>query len=272
MRGTTMVLLAAAAVLACGSPPERAETSAERADGAAEAPTPAGVVEVRLALRDGRLVVPVGTDDGRELSFALSTGSDRTILTESGEQRIGGAALDLVGLPLPTTPHATVRDADLTVGGEVLDGQISSNMLADYDLLVDVPGGRLVLKPIGPSVSFDGVALSEPIPLRILHGVVISLDVELNGAPFPASLDLGARTLIANRGVQSDLSIDAEDTVTLGLGAATFEDVPVRVLDLDIFERWSPTGSGFVIVGAPVLERCAMSLSWAHAELRTCDR
>lgn len=271
MRRTAMILLSG--MLGCGSPPadERAPGAPSDAGPAAEVEA-VETVEVGLALRDGRLVVPVRTDDGRVLSFALSTGSDRTILSESGEERIGGAALDLGGLSVPTRPYATVRDEDLAVGDTVLDGQISSNMLSDYDLLVDVPGGRLLLKPVGRSVSFDDVALSGPVPLRILHGIVISLDVELNGTRYPASLELGTTTLIANRGVQSDLSIDDEDTVTLGLGAATFDDVPVRVLDLDIFERWSPTGSGFVLVGAPFVERCAISVSWAHGELRTCDR
>lgn len=292
MRRLTVVLLTA--LLACGSPPADAESlsagpsdpssgtteavaeplasDSSALDAGARGAQTAQTVEVPLRMLDGWLVVPVRTGDGRELRFGLSTGSDRTVLSESGEARIGDVALDLGGVAVPTEPHATVPDSDLTGGETVLDGQVGSNVLSEYDVLIDVPGGRLVLKSPGRDVSFDGIALSEPVPLRILHGVVISLDVQLNGTTYPASLVLGAATLIANRGVQSELSIGDEGTVTLGLGLADFDNVPVRVLDLDVFDRWSPTGAGFVLVGTPFLSECVASLSWLHRELRTCAR
>ena len=46
----------------------------------------------------------------------------------------------------------------------------------------------------------------------------------------------------------------------------------VEVTDSPIFQGWDPQGDGFVIVGASVAYDCAIAISWAHAELRTCIR
>ena len=59
---------------------------------------------------------------------------------------------------------------------------------------------------------------------------------------------------------------------TLGIGYASLVDLPIRVLDLPIFGGWDPNDRGFVILGAPIAYDCAISLSWAHKEIRTCVR
>lgn len=246
--------------------------------GSAQATSPTATVagaveaEVSLAFRGGHLVVPVTASDGTQLHFGISTGSDRTVLSESGRRRVGSASLALGGLPVPTEPIGIVPDAGLMADGQVLDGRISSNMLAEYDVLFDVPGGRLLLRTPGREVAWDGVALSEPVRLRILHGIVISLDATLDGREYPASLDVGSPTVVANRGVQSDLELPDDGQVSLELGSASFPGTPIQVRDLEIFERWSPTGAGFVIVGASFLADCPVALSWIHRELRTCVR
>ena len=257
MRKTFVVGMLLAAV---GTP-----VAAQVQDGAA--------VEVPLRVVAGRLVVPVLTADGTELDFAISLGNGQTVVTESTAALLGSAVdLTLGGLPVPTDALARVPDASLTEEGISLDGMISPNFLNRFDILVDVPGGRLVMKPFGRSVEWEGMVMSDPVRLRVFHGIVLSLDIELNGMAYGAMLDLGTTRLVVNEGVRTAAGIEAEDVVTLGLGSATFADMNVSVLDLDVLSRFDPNGNGFAIVGAPVAYDCAISISWVHQELRTCVR
>lgn len=234
----------------------------------------AAAVEVPLSIVSGRLVVPVLTSDGEELRFALTTASATTILAESVAERLGpGAGLTLGGQAVPTEDAATLADGRLSANGSPLHGMIAPNMLRDYDLLIDAPGGRLVLKPVGRGVSWSDVSLSDPVPLRILHGIVIGLDVTLDGREYPASIDLGTPTVVVNAAVKEELGLDDVDTASLGFGVATLTGTPLRVVDDNaLLHRWSPGGAAFVIVGAAIAEGCPVSLSWAHRELRVCAR
>lgn len=232
-----------------------------------------GPVQIPLELHAGRLVVPVTMHDGTELDFLLSTGAGVTVLSESGEARVGkNAELTLGGLAVPTDETHTVSDDDLTIDGRLFDGMIGPNMLNQFDVLIDAPGQRILLKPVGRAVEWEGVALSDPVRLRVYHGVILGLDVELDGTEYPATIDLTTPSLVVNQGVKRDAGLEDEDTATLGLGSTTHADLPVRVLDLDIFKRWAPNGEGFVMVGAALAHDCAISISWVHREMRTCVR
>lgn len=233
----------------------------------------ADALEVSLETRGGYLVVPVTTSDGTELAFALSTGSTQTVLTESGLERIGdGRTLTLGGLPVPMESIHTVPDEGLTVEGEVLDGMVGANMLNGFDILVDVPGGKLALRPVGRSPEWQGAGLGDPVPLRVYHGIVLGLDVEVNGTEYPAMLDLGTRSLLINERVKEEGGIEGGRARSVRVGAATFTDVPAELSDHPVFRRFSPTGDGFVIVGAAITLGCPLSISWVHREMRTCAR
>jgi hypothetical protein len=166
----------------------------------------------------------------------------------------------------------TLPDEDLVVEGRSMAGMIGSNTLNRYDVLVDVPGGRLALKPIGRSVSWNGMTLSEPVRLRVFHGVILGLDVEVNGNEYPALLDLGTPTLVVNERVMTESDIQDGQVRALRVGDTTLNDLPVRHEELDAFRMMSPNGDGVVLVGAPLAHDCAVSLSWVHRELRTCVR
>ena len=231
-----------------------------------------GAVEIPLRVHGGRLLVPVEAPDGSELEFALSTGSP-TVFSESTAAHLGDpAALTMGGVPITTEGSGTLPDEDLTIDGMVIDGMIGPNTLNQFDVLVDVPGGRLVLKPIGRSVEWAGMTMSDPVRLQVFHGMLLQFDVEFNGREYGAMLDLGMGTLVVNEPVKTEMQIDAEDDVTLSLGGTSLSNLPVRVLDLAIFGGWDPHNEGFVIVGAPVAYDCAISISWVHREIRTCVR
>lgn len=243
--------------------------------GGAQTPDGAPVV-VDLETVGGRLVVPVAGPGGERLRLALGTGTPVTVLSASAARRLGEAPRlhlgGVGGVPVAAEGIRTVPDEDLASGSVALDGMIGSNTLNRYDVLIDAPGGRLVLRPAGSSAPWEGVDLSEPVRLRVYHGVVLGLDVVVGGREYPAILDLGSPTFLVNEAVEAAGDVASGRAATVGLGGATFTDVPARVSDHPVIGRFSPSGDGFVIVGAPVALECAISLSWVRRELRTCVR
>lgn len=230
-------------------------------------------IEVPLRVEGGRLLVPVRAPDGTELEFMLSTGTPPTVFSESTAARLGDlTGLTMGGVPVNTEGSVTVPDEDLTAEGMIIAGMIGSQTLNQFDILVDVPGGRLVLKPISRSVAWAGMTMSDPIRLRVYHGVMLGLDVKLNGREYQGMLDLAMSTLVVNEPVKVQMHLDAKDVGSLALGNINHPDLPVHVRDLDMFRGWDPDNNGFVIVGAPVAYDCAISISWVHREMRTCVR
>ena len=147
-------------------------------------------VEVELHVHRGRLFVPVESDDGTAMEFLLGTGWP-TGLTASTAARLGEQPeLTLGGMAIPPDDLSTYPDSMLTIDGTTLAGVLGPNTLSRFDVLIDVPGGRLVLKPIGRVVEWEGMTLSDPIDLRIMHGVEVWLSVELAGNEYQAILDL----------------------------------------------------------------------------------
>lgn len=230
-------------------------------------------VEIPLRVAGGRLLVPVDAGVGHAVDFVLTTGSAVTVLTETAAKHLGDdPRLTLGGLPVPMESFATVPDAQLAVEGAMVGGMISANMLNQFDVLLDAPAGRLVLKAPGREVSWQGVALSEPVRVRVYHGILMSFDVDLDGERYPAALDLGTPMVVINRGVQDELGLDDEDVAVLTLGDTSHPDLPVRMLELEVLRRFDPADEGFVLVGAPLAYDCPIALSWVHREIRTCAR
>jgi hypothetical protein len=244
------------------------------AGSAAKAQTHGGeVIEIPLRVDGGRLLVPVQAPDGTEFEFVLSTGTPPTVFSKSTAARLGDqTGLTLGGLQVDLEGLVTLPDEELSSDGLMIAGMVGSQTLSKFDVLIDVPGERLVLKSIGRAVDWEGMTMSEPVRLRVYHGVILGLDVEFNGKEYGATLDLSSPMLIVNEPVRADAQIDDKDVGTLALGNTSLPDLPVQVRDLDIFERWDPNGDGFVMVGASVAYDCAISLSWVHREMRTCVR
>ena len=232
-----------------------------------------GVTEVPLTVAGGRFVVEVMLDDGTPLEFAISNGNATTVVSEALSHHIEqGQALFLSGLEVPLEQFATVPTSDLMSDGHQVHGLIAANMLSDYDVLLDAPNRRMVLKPFGRSVDWPGMDMSDPVRIRVMHGVVMSFQASVEGQSFGATLDLGTPANYVNDGLQSKTGLDADGIGVLGLGDVSMTDMPFTVRDLPILKRWDPEGNGFVFLGAPIAYDCAISLSWIHQELRTCVR
>ncbi len=233
----------------------------------------ADVIEVPLRVESGRLIVQVRTADGDELDFILSTGNTSTVLSESTAAHLGDHPwLALGDAVVDTEAVATIPDAQLEVEGIQYHGIIASNTLNQFDVLVDAPGGRLLLKSIGARVEWPGTQLSDPVRLRVFHGMILALDVTVDGHAFGAMLDLGTSGVLASPAAGEKLGLEGDGVATIGVGEATLRDTPVRVRDLAAFRQFDPAGAGFILLGASLAYDCAVSISWVHREMRTCVR
>ena len=229
-------------------------------------------IEVPLRVVDGRLMVTVDGADGVEYDFVLGLGM--TFITETAATRMGDgiSSLTIGGAPVDTEQAITVPDAELA-GDEIRPaGLLGGETLRNFDVLIDAPNERLILKPIGRSVRWDGVSLSNPVALTLFHDVLARVDVQVEGKVFGALLDLASPDLTVNEPVSVATGLSGDRVESFRMGYSGWSDLPFEVTDSEIFQGWDPEGNGFVIVGASVAYDCAIAISWAHAELRTCLR
>ncbi len=233
-------------------------------------------VTVPLHIHDGRLWVPVESESGEAFRFLVSTGNAMSVLSERGAERVRGAGPLYIGgsptLSIDMTDVVEGSDENFHFEGETFDGLIAPNTLNRWDLLLDAPAGRMLFAPIGRPVEWDGYELSDPVRLRIYHGVAISLQVELSGTPTPAMLEIGAPRLYGNEAVGEMGGIVEERAPELRIGGAAWTDLPARVEELSVIRRFSPSGEPFVMVGGVIALDCVLALSYVHQELRTCVR
>jgi hypothetical protein len=235
---------------------------------AAQGPRPEPI-EVPLRVVDGRMIVSAEASDGSTYDFVLGLGLP--LVTQSAVARIGDARLTIGGIPVDLEEGQTVPDSYLALDGAIGPtpaGILGSPTLNRYDLLVDVPNGRLVLKPFGRAVRWDGVKLSGSVPVEVFHDLLMRTDVQVEGEVYKGLLDL------ANPGLQVNRPIGA--AVTDGhigafrMGYSGWPDIPAEVSDSPVFGRWVGEGEGFVIIGAAVAYDCVLAISFQHSEIRTC--
>lgn len=239
----------------------------------AAAAVQAGITEVPLEVgAAGRLIVPVETADGRTLRFALHTAIPTAMVAASvaGDDP-AALGLHLAGTDVALTAVEAIPDEALVVDGQRVDGFVLTSALGDVDLLIDAPGGRFALKPIGRAVEWPGTTLSAPATLRVYHGVALRLEIEVEGRPYGATLDLATPRNVVNAGVVHDAGVrpDAPATVTFG---GVDRSLTFAVEQTPVLARWDPDAAGFVSFGAALATDCALSISYVHQELRTCVR
>ena len=231
-----------------------------------------GPIEVPLRAEHGVLSVTVESSDGQEFDFILGTASGATVLSESAKALIGSGTLSMAGVSVPTGGAQDVPDSNLEFDGKSFDGMIGANTLNPFDVLVDAAGGRLVLKAPGRSVSWEGIELSPPQRARVMHGMIVTLQIDLNGQTTTALLDLGTSKIVLSPPLSEKTSYADETMRAVSIGDVTFADVPISVREHPVFQAFDPQGNGFAIVGAPVALDCAISISYVHQEVRTCVR
>jgi hypothetical protein len=244
-------------VLACYGGPLAAQTSQS-----------AAVIEVPLRVEGGRMIVTAQDASGADYDFVLGLGM--ALLTESGAASVGSAMTPLTigGVPVDTEMSQVVPDSYLSDSDAA--GVLGGETLNDYDILIDVPEGRLLIKPIGRAVRWDGVSLSNPVRLMVFHGVLLRAEAQVGGKGVGGLLDFANPGLEVNEPLAFALTDGAVDSFRMGYSG--WPALAAEVVDSPIFRGWDPESQGFVVIGAAVAYDCAIAISWVHAELRTCLR
>lgn len=239
--------------------------------GSTEGPVDADWFDVPLRLEDGRPLVPVSIGQGIEVDFIVSTANTVTVLNQAFVDNHGVDGEFFLGdIELNLDNYATVPNEQLNSGSSTIVGIIGANTLNEFDVLFDVPGGRLVLSEVGRRMDFEGVSLGEPLRLRVYHGLLLGLDLEVGDATLPGLLDTGSSGVVMNSAGATAAGIRDGASPRLTAGAFDTGPVSVTVQDLPMMERWDPNDAGFVVLGSPILRDCALAVSWVHREARRC--
>ena len=228
--------------------------------------------EVPLAVEAGWLIVPVEAADGRTLRFALHTAINTTAVAASvGGDDPASLGLTFAGSAEPFGAIGTLPDGAFTRGDTRIDGYLGLHTLGDVDVLIDAPNGRMLIKPIGRRMEWPGVELAAASRMRIYHGVALRTEIEVEGQPFSATIDLATAANTATDGVAQKAGIGAGAPATVRIGSAN-HSLTLDFGGTPVLDRWDPDGAGFVAFGAALAADCALAISYVHQELRTCVR
>lgn len=258
----TSVALAALATAPLTARAQTPPTSA--APGASEAP---------LTVRDGRMFVTAVGDNGQEYEFVLGLASGLTAQTAA--TRMEGVQLTLGGQPISTLTNQVVPDSYLEargLGGTA--GILGGDALKNYDILLDAPGGRILLKPAARTVRWPGHSLSNPVNVTVMHEYLIRADVQVGEAVFGALLDLSPATFLVDAVVLSRSGESQGIVDSFRMGYSGWPSVQLELSDDPTLRGWGGdgTGEGFMLLAAPLAFDCKIAVSWRHSEIRTCLR
>lgn len=232
------------------------------------------VHEVPLRVEDGRLMVQVETPGGEAMDFVLGLGSTRLsdyAVRTLGDERsvmLGDVELSLAGA---TESGDAAVFYDGTPAGTTIGGVLGGQSLAAYDILIDAPAGRLLLKRVGRTMRWDGIELTSAAQLQVLHDYLIRTQVEVNGALYFSHLELSSATMLVSGVVARGAAVDGQQA-DFRMGYASFPARPTSASDHPYLGGWGGDDVGVVFVGAPVAYDCQIAISWAHAQMRTCPR
>ncbi len=188
-----------------------------------------------------------------------------------------------------------VLDDEVLADGDErrFDGIVGSDLLKYYDVLIDAPAGVLRVYRRGTTDSNSGgvVGPSQAVPFERVRRGIIRLEVEVNGSVVDAVLDSGSPALILNaaaaeaanlqvsehpvseqvRGLGSEKVSTFEARIdSIRVGPTVLRSLPGEVADLPIFGRLGLDDRPAMLLGSPVLLRCAVLISWRDRTLRFC--
>lgn len=222
-------------------------------------------IELPLRIQDGRILVLAEHPHGGAYEFVLGLGMNALTHSASAELGQAASAMMLGGIRVDLEGAQKV-DAS-TLGGAA--GVIGGEALHRYDILIDVPGGRVLLKLAGRAVRWPEVRLSSPVSTRVFHDALMRIDTEVDGRVVGGLMDFVQPQLGLNAPLRDAVS-NGGTVAQFRMGYGSWADVPAAVVDSPVFRSWDPEGNGFVIVGAAVAHECLFAVSWTHAEVRTC--
>ncbi len=203
--------------------------------------------------------------------------------------RVGGDAHDELWAVVADLPDFRVHD------GRDVEGILGVDVLARYDVEVDVPAGVLRLHPRDGSAEsrLRGHSAGVPFHSTVADGFV-QFQATLHRDTVSAILDTGALVGTVNwpaaalagiapdsDGVRADARgargmsgtrIAAHRSVfeTLCVGARCLPPTELRIMDLPVFTVLGSADRPAILLGADLLAECALLLSYSTGRLHLC--
>src|SRR3990167_7765920 len=230
-------------------------------------------------LPSGHPVVQVSVDGSAPKRFFIDTAASSTTIMPKLRTQMPRLITKLSDIPL--NGAAGRSDVETTVVGQVqvaghvfrspelmllppgptdhlgVDGILGADIIADFAVELDMPGGRWRMTPKLEVGMLDGLTSSVPFTLDDMRAP--RLTVRLNGVEVPAILDTGARGTIINwaaakaiglspdspglakasdiKGATNHATASVQASVdVLTIGEARVEGRKVRIADLSVFK------------------------------------
>lgn len=227
--------------------------------------------EIPVRVDGGRLIVEVEDGSGQSHDFILGVGY--ASIATSMADRLGAAELSLGGIAFSIADHERVPDDSFAHEGMAQPvGVLGGAALNDYDVLIDVAGGRMLVKPSGRSVRWPGESLSNPVSVQILHGYLVRVNVQVGETVADALLDLKDPHVQLSPPVGEAEGVGDGSIDSFRMGYSGWPSLPVKVGTTPTVLGWGGDKRAFAVVGAAVAIDCALAISWRHQEIRTCIR
>lgn len=222
----------------------------------------------------------------RRIEVQGASGPTEAFLASVPSLRVGEFSIsdrDVIVLP----------NEDLVSDDHAFDGILGADILSRFDIMIDAPRGSLWLYAHGTAPGSVAALLGAALPIDLLEGHLIRHRVDVNGGNLSALLDSGARRMLINRMGSGSAGIDVRDetanSVSPGLGnknivfhAAALGDLVVAgtsfpgfrtlVGDLPVFGALGMQTTPMLIIGAPLLARCAVFIAYSARTIRYCQR
>ena len=240
-------LLAAIAALGACTPAPPANAAKARA----AACRPVRVLEIPLR-QERNFLLAAATLDGQPTTLLIDTGAETTTLTPeiAASLRLPadtGHPGTIVGIT-GTVPSANVVLGRLALGNVVLTtahsvgvgalpslegieppvaGLLGVDVLADYEVELDLPGRRMALYAQHPCAGYVPWQDAISVPFQRTHSGLAFIDARVNGRTVRALLDTGARTSLLTRqtaravGVTERMLASDEARTGSGVGSAS---------------------------------------------------
>lgn len=204
------------------------------------------MASVALTNERNFMLAPVSLN-GRVQTMVVDTGAEVSTLTPAGVARLGldpnaGPARVLHGVGGDTVTHK-VRVSEMALGGVVVrrdvgldvsdlppfpnisppvSGLLGADILGNYDVVLDLPAGRMVLYTAAGCRRFQPWPNAVAVPVRRIRSGLLFTDAIIDGRRVRALIDSGARTTLVRRSTALTLGVTeaslASDRQQSGMG------------------------------------------------------
>lgn len=243
--------------------------------------------------RYDRLTIPVTIGEHGPFDFVVDTGADRTVLSQEIADLMGlppGRDVVVQGITGSELTHTvkapainlgkiTLRSLDLPVLPRArlgVDGLLGVDALAKRRLVMDFRERKLEILAASGAFNPNSTTRDAFVSARDRFGRLVVIDANANGAPVSAFIDSGAGMSIANRALAESIRsrggwrTEGQTVPLYGvtshqatgelrmldsvrLGGLRFNDIPVLISDLDLFEQWGMATRPTILLGVNVL-------------------